>query len=143
MRVVFAVALLVACGGSPAPGPQNTEASTPPPAAAAAPEEPPTEVQRSDRQAVELALKIVGDMAEAAATASGSCEQMGQSLSSLAIANSDLFARLNAIAGDPRRSTVLDELREGMENAMTELFTRVGDCSADPGVRQAMEAMGG
>lgn len=143
MKAVCAALLLLfaACGGSPPPPPENSEATTPPPVAPV--EEPPTELERSDRQVVELALKVVGDMVAAAATASGSCEAMGQSLSSLAVANADLFGQLDAISADEQRSAILDEFREGMENAMTELFAHVSECGADPGVRQAMEAMGG
>lgn len=135
------VVVIGACGGSQAAPPSNTEATTPPPAEPAS--EPPTPVQRSDRQAVELAVKIIGEMAQAAVSSAGSCPQMGQALAPLAIANAELFSHLEAITADEQRSAILDEFREGMDSATTELFMQIGECADDPGVRQAIEAMRG
>ena len=137
IAVVVAV-IISGCGGkaAPAPAPANDEATTPAPTP-----EPEPEAKRSDRQAVELALKIVGEMVEAAANAGAMCAEMGRSLSGLAMANSDVFDQLGAIQQDPERAKVLDEFTAGMENVVTELFNQVSDCTADPGVSAAMEAM--
>jgi hypothetical protein len=138
LSILAVCAALAACGGPQTPAPENTEATTGPPRAA---EPEPTPVERTDRETVALAAKIVGEMAEAAANAMGSCPQMGESLSALATANRDLFAELSAIASDEQRAQVMVDHSAGMENALTALFEQIGDCGSDPAVRSAMEAM--
>ena len=144
MRALFVVvvAAICSCGGTQrASEPlENSEKTTPPPPPDTS-EASPTEVERSDRQAVDLALKVIGEMVEAAATASGNCEQMGQQLSALATANRDLFEQMAAISADEQRAEILVEFREGSENVTTELFVQVESCAADPGVKLALEAM--
>ena len=137
MRAALALVVLsVACGGAPPPGPSNTAETRPP----AAPSPEPA-AARSDRQAVELAIQLIGEMAEAAARGGGMCDQVGESISAIAVANEDVFARLGAISADPDRARTIEEHRQKLDAAIGALLSGIGDCGGHPAVGAAMESM--
>lgn len=142
-------ALLAACGGRTAAGPEGPLPENRPPAdagaVAAAPADastPPPDPARSDAETVELAIELFDQMGRAAAD-SGACEPMARSLGAIAGANSDVWQRLAAIGADAERRSVIDDRSERLGQAATALAEAVGDCMSDPDVRRALGGIGG
>lgn len=124
------IALAGACAGSPPPAPHNTAAPGPEPPVSATPDE------RSDPELVELAIRLIGEMAEAAAASAPACDEVGAAIAAIAGANPDVFIRLDAIA-----APAVEERRAELDAATAALSAQIGGCAGHPSVNSAMEAL--